>query len=39
MKRGFGMKGRQHNEELEAQAQLNSMPRVAFQVKKKDDLQ
>ena len=35
MKRGFGMKGRQHNEELEAQAQLNSMPRVAFQVKKK----
>ena len=37
MKRGFGMKSRQHkhNEELEAQAQLNSMPRVAFQVKKK----
>ena len=37
MKRGFGMKNRQHkhNEELEAQAQLNSMPRVAFQVKKK----
>ena len=37
MKRGFGMKGRQHkhNDELEAQAQLNSMPRVAFQVKKK----
>jgi len=36
-KRGFGMKNRQHkhNEELEAQAQLNSMPRVAFQVKKK----
>ena len=37
VKRGFGMKNRQHkhNEELEAQAQLNSMPRVAFQVKKK----
>jgi hypothetical protein len=37
MKRGFGMKNRQHkhNEELHAQAQLNSMPRVAFQVKKK----
>jgi hypothetical protein len=35
-KRGFGMKNRQHkhNEELEAQAQLDSMPRVAFQVKK-----
>ena len=31
MKRGFGV----HNEELEAQAQLNSLPRVAFQVKKK----
>jgi hypothetical protein len=37
MKRGFGMKNRQlkHNDELHAQAQLNSMPRVAFQVKKK----
>jgi len=37
MKRGFGMKGRQHkhNDELHAHAQLNSMPRVAFQVKKK----
>ena len=37
MKRGFGMKNRQHthNDELEAQAQLNSIPRVAFQVKKK----
>ena len=37
MKRGFGVKNRQHkhNDELEAQAQLNSMPRVAFQVKKK----
>jgi len=37
MKRGFGMKRRQqkHDDELEAQAQLNSMPRVAFQVKKK----
>jgi len=37
MKRGFGMKNRQHkhDDELEAQAQLNSMPRVAFQVKKK----
>jgi len=37
MKRGFGVKGRQHkhNDELEAQAQLNSIPRVAFQVKKK----
>ena len=37
MKRGFGVKGRQHkhNDELHAQAQLNSMPRVAFQVKKK----
>ena len=37
VKRGFGMKNRQHkhNEELHAQAQLNSMPRVAFQVKKK----
>jgi hypothetical protein len=36
-KRGFGMKSRQHkhDDELEAQAQLNSMPRVAFQVKKK----
>ena len=36
-KRGFGIKHRQHkhNDELEAQAQLNSMPRVAFQVKKK----
>ena len=36
-KRGFGIKNRQHkhNEELEAQAQLDSMPRVAFQVKKK----
>jgi hypothetical protein len=36
-KRGFGVKNRQHkhNDELEAQAQLNSMPRVAFQVKKK----
>jgi len=39
MKRGFGMRQHKHNEELEAQAQLNSMPRVAFQVKKKDDLQ
>jgi len=41
VKRGFGMKNRQHkhNEELEAQAQLNSMPRVAFQVKKKADQQ
>jgi len=39
-KRGFGMKSRQHKheDELHAQAQLNSMPRVAFQVKKKDDL-
>ena len=35
MKRGFGMRQHKHNEELEAQAQLNSMPRVAFQVKKK----
>jgi len=37
MKRGFGVQGRQHNhnDELHAQAQLNSMPRVAFQVKKK----
>ena len=37
MKRGFGVKGRQHkhNDELHAQAQLNSIPRVAFQVKKK----
>ena len=35
MKRGFGMRQNKHNEELEAQAQLNSMPRVAFQVKKK----
>jgi len=37
MKRGFGMKNRQlkHDDELHAQAQLNSMPRVAFQVKKK----
>jgi hypothetical protein len=37
MKRGFGVKNRQHkhNDELHAQAQLNSMPRVAFQVKKK----
>ena len=37
MKRGFGMKSRQHkhDDELHAQAQLNSMPRVAFQVKKK----
>jgi hypothetical protein len=35
MKRGFGMRQQKHNEELEAQAQLNSMPRVAFQVKKK----
>ena len=36
-KRGFGVKNRQHkhNDELHAQAQLNSMPRVAFQVKKK----
>jgi len=34
MKRGFGVQ-QKHNEELEAQAQLNSMPRVAFQVKKK----
>ena len=36
-KRGFGVKNRQHkhNDELEAQAQLNSIPRVAFQVKKK----
>jgi hypothetical protein len=36
-KRGFGMKNRQHKhtEELHAQAQLNSMPRVAFQVKRK----
>ena len=36
-KRGFGMKNRQlkHDDELYAQAQLNSMPRVAFQVKKK----
>jgi hypothetical protein len=36
-KRGFGMKSRQHkhDDELHAQAQLNSMPRVAFQVKKK----
>jgi len=36
-KSGFGVKGRQHkhNDELHAQAQLNSMPRVAFQVKKK----
>jgi len=36
-KRGLGMKNRQHkhNDELHAQAQLNSMPRVAFQVKKK----
>jgi hypothetical protein len=33
-KRGFGVQHK-HNEELEAQAQLNSMPRVAFQVKKK----
>jgi len=37
MKRGFGMKSRQHkhNDELHPQAQLNSMPRVAFQVIKK----
>jgi hypothetical protein len=37
VKRGFGIKNRQHkhNEELEAHAQLDSMPRVAFQVKKK----
>jgi len=35
MKRGFGMRQHKHNEELEAQAQLNSMPRVAFQVKKR----
>jgi hypothetical protein len=35
MKRGFGMRQHKHNEELEAQAQLDSMPRVAFQVKKK----
>jgi hypothetical protein len=35
MKRGFGMRQQKHNEELEAQAQLNTMPRVAFQVKKK----
>jgi len=35
MKRGFGMRQHKHNDELEAQAQLNSMPRVAFQVKKK----
>jgi len=37
MKRGFGMKNRQHkhDDELHAQVQLNSMPRVAFQVKKK----
>ena len=36
-KRGFGVKNRQykHNDDLEAQAQLNSMPRVAYQVKKK----
>jgi hypothetical protein len=36
-KRGFGMRSRQHkhNDELQAQAQLNSIPRVAFQVKKK----
>jgi len=36
-KRGFGMKSRQHkhDDEFHAQAQLNSMPRVAFQVKKK----
>ena len=36
-KRGFGMRSRQHkhNDELHAQAQLNSIPRVAFQVKKK----
>ena len=35
MKRGFGVKNRQHkhNDELHAQAQLNSMPRFAFQVK------
>jgi hypothetical protein len=36
-KRGFGVKNRQHkhNDELHAQAQLNTLPRVAFQVKKK----
>ena len=36
-KRGFGVKNRQHkhDDELEAQAQFNYMPRVAFQVKKK----
>ena len=35
MKRGFGMRQHKHNDELHAQAQLNSMPRVAFKVKKK----
>ena len=35
MKRGFGMKNRKHkhDDELHAQAQLNSMPRLAFQKK------
>jgi hypothetical protein len=35
MKRGFGMRQYKHNDELEAQAQLNSKPRVEFQVKRK----
>ena len=35
MKLAFGMRQHKHNDELEAQAQLNFMPRVAFQVKKR----